>query len=83
MSTNESATFQDTDASFNGNVSVAVGLSQVEIWKFKTLELNLEQSTRDFRFAIFYNNLDTGEWFWDNNFREDYTLSKTDFATIE
>jgi hypothetical protein len=83
LSTNEWATFQDTDASFNGNVSVAVGLSQVEIWKFKTPELNLDQSTPNFRFAIFYNNLNTGEWFWDNNFGQDYTLAKTDFATIE
>ena len=63
--------------------SLAVGLSQVEIWKFKTPELNLDQSTPNFCFAIFYNNLDTGEWFWDNNFGPDYTLSKTDLATIE
>lgn len=83
LSANEWATFQDSDASFNGNVSVAVGLSQVEIWKFKTPELNLDQSTPTFRFAIFYNNLATGDWFWDNNFGQDYTLSKTDFASIE
>ena len=75
--------FQDTDASFSGNVSVAVGLSQVEIWKFKTPEFNLDQSSPNFRFAVFYNNLNTGQWFWDNNFGQDYTLSKTDFATIE
>jgi hypothetical protein len=44
---------------------------QVEMWKFKTPELNLDQSSADFSFAIFYNNPDTGEWFWDNNFGED------------
>jgi Carbohydrate/starch-binding module (family 21) len=83
LSANKWATFQDTDASFSGNVSVAVGLSQVEIWKFKTPELNLDQTAPNFRFAVFYNNLNIGEWFWDNNFDQDYTLSKTDFTTIE
>lgn len=83
LSSNEWVSFQDTDASFNGNVSVAVGLSQVENWKFKTPELNLDQSNPNLRFAVFYNNLQTGEWFWDNNFGQDYTLSKTDFASIE
>jgi hypothetical protein len=83
LSADGGATFHDTNASFNGNVPVAVGLSQVEIWKFKTPELNLDQSTANFQLAVFYNNLDTGEWFWDNNFDQDYTLSKTDLATIE
>jgi hypothetical protein len=83
LSANGWASFQDTDASFNGNVSVAEGLSQVEVWKFKTPELNLDESRPDFQFAVFYNNLDTGAWFWDNNFGQDYTLSKTDFATDE
>jgi len=32
---------------------------------------------------VFYNNLDSGEWFWANNFGQDYTLAKTDLATIE
>ncbi|HET7393002.1 MAG TPA: hypothetical protein VFK25_04390, partial [Candidatus Binatia bacterium] len=83
LSANGGASFHDTNASFSGNVSVAVGVSQVEIWKFKTPELNLDQSTANFKFAIFYNNPDSGEWFWDNNFGQDYTLSKTDLATIE
>ena len=83
LSTNEWTTFQDTDASFDNRVSVAAGVSQVEIWKFKTPELNLDQSTPNFRFAVFYNDLLTGEWFWDNNFYQDYTLSKTDLTNIE
>jgi hypothetical protein len=83
LSANGWASFQDTDASFNGNVPVAEGLSQVESWKFKTPELNLDESRPDFRLAVFYNNLDTGEWIWDNNFDQDYTLSKTDLAIDE
>ncbi len=83
LSANGWASFQDTNASFNGTVPVAEGLSQVEVWKFKTPELNLDDSGPDFRLAVFYNDLDTGEWFWDNNFGQDYTLSKTDLATDE
>jgi hypothetical protein len=33
------------NASFSGVVPVATGLSQVEVWKFKTPELNLDEST--------------------------------------
>jgi hypothetical protein len=83
LSSNGGTSFHDTNASLSGNVPVAVGLSEVEIWKFKTPELNLDQSTANFIFAIFYNNLNTGDWFWDNNFGQDYTLSKADLASIE
>ena len=83
LSANRWMSFQDTDASFQGNVAVAVGLSQVEVWKFKTPELNLDQSTPEFKFVVYYNNLDNGEWFWDNNFAQDYLLNKTDFMTVE
>ena len=83
LSTNGWTSFLDTNASFSDTVAVAVGLSQVEIWKFKTPELNLDGSRPDFKFAIFYTNLDTGEFFWDNNFNQDYTLSKADLAIDE
>ena len=82
LSANNWGTFQDTLATFSAPVSVAEGLSEVEVWKFTTPELNLDQSSPVFRFAIFYNNLDTGEFFWDNNFGQDYTLSKSDLSTV-
>jgi Carbohydrate/starch-binding module (family 21) len=75
--------FQDTNASFGGVISVATGLSEVEVWKFKTPELNLDESTPDFRFAVFYNKPITGEWFWDNNFGQDYKLSKVNLTSIQ
>jgi hypothetical protein len=75
--------FQDMNASFGGVVSLATGLSEVEIWKFKTQELNLDESTPDFRFAVFYINPITGESFWDNNFGQDYKLSKSDLSLVE
>jgi len=83
LSTDDWATSQDTLAAFSGTVPVAEGPSEVEIWTFKTPELNLDASIPAFRFAIFYNDLDSGEFFWDNNFGQDYTLSKADLATDE
>jgi len=82
LTANNWATFLDTDATFSGTVSVATGLPEVELWKFKTGEFNLDESTPNFRFAIYYHDLDSGAWFWDNNFGRDYTLSKTDLAMI-
>jgi Carbohydrate/starch-binding module (family 21) len=83
LSANNWATFQDTNSSFSGTVPVATGLSQVEVWKFKTPEFNLDESTPFFHFAVFCNNLDAGEWFWDNNFAQDYTLNKADLSADE
>jgi hypothetical protein len=57
-----------------------MGVSQVELWKFKTPVYNLNATTPYFKFAMFYHNLDTGQWFWDNNFNQDYTLSKANLA---
>ena len=83
LTANNWTTSHDTDASFSDTVPVATGLSEVEIWNFKTPEFNLDESTPNFRFAIYYNDLDTGELFWDNNFGRDYILSKVDSATVE
>jgi hypothetical protein len=77
------ATFHDTDASFGGPVPVPAGASRVEVWKFKTPELNLESGAPDFRFAVYFNDLQTGAWFWDNNFGRDYRLARTDGTTAE
>ncbi|MDD5463433.1 MAG: hypothetical protein PHG00_17775 [Methylococcales bacterium] len=74
---------EDTDASFSETVSVATGTSEVEIWSFRTPEFNLDESSLNFRFAIYYKDLDTGELFWNNNFGHDYVLSKVASATIE
>lgn len=52
-----------------------------EVWRFKTPELNLDNSSAEFRFAVFYRNVATGEIFWDNNFGQDYKVSKVDGST--
>ncbi|MCM0084414.1 CBM21 domain-containing protein [Geomonas sp. Red32] len=81
LTANDWGSFEDTFASFAETVPVAEGISEVEVWKFKSPELNLDESTPGFKFAIFYTDLDSGETFWDNNFGRDYTLSKADLST--
>jgi hypothetical protein len=46
-------------------------LGPVEQWNFSTPILN----SADYIFAAYYNNLETGEWFWDNNFGENYEIA--------
>jgi hypothetical protein len=83
LSADGGATFHDTEATFSSTVPVYLGFSAVELWKFKTPEVTLDESTPHFKFAVYYNNVDTGEWFWDNNFDRDYTLSKENLKTAE
>lgn len=83
LSTDDWRTFTDTNATFSSTHSVAEGASEVEVWKFKTPELTLNPSIPFFKFALFYQNVDTGELFWDNNFEQDYTLSKSNLSTDE
>ena len=59
------------------------GSNGAEVWKFKTPELNFNNASLDFAFAIYYNRLDTGEWFWDDNFSQNYKLSKMEGSTIQ
>jgi Carbohydrate/starch-binding module (family 21) len=76
--------WHDTHGSFAGQNtgdSVFVGAG-AEVWRFKTPELNLDSSSNEFRFAVFYRNVATGEVFWDNNFGQDYKVSKADGTMI-
>lgn len=84
LSADGGVNWQDTHGSFAGDHTgdgTFVGTG-AEVWRFKTPELNLDNSSPDFRFAVFYRNLATGEVFWDNNFGQDYKVSKVDGATI-
>ena len=76
-------TFEDTTATYVGFVPMYAFSSGVEIWKFRTPEYNLVANPPEFRFAIFYDDLDSGTSFWDNNFDRDYTLSKAEGAVVE
>jgi hypothetical protein len=52
------------------------------VWTFKTPELNLNPASDSFFFAVFHQDLASGEEFWDNNFNQNYQISKTDGTVI-
>lgn len=84
MSVDGGTNWSDTHGSYAGQNTVE-GISLgagAEVWKFKTPELNLDNSSPEFRFAVFYRNVATGQTFWDNNFGQDYKISKSDGAVI-
>ena len=77
------ASWNTVDGSFSGPVhAVASTVSGVEIWKFKTPQLNIDTSTPSYRFAVFFQRLDSGVTHWDNDFGQDYLLSKADGSTL-
>ena len=78
LSADNGHTFHDTHGFFAGSHAdngIFVGPG-AEVWQFKTPELNLDNSASEFRFAVFYRVQATGEVFWDNNFGQDYRISK-------
>jgi hypothetical protein len=84
LSTDNGVSWHDTHGFFSGShtsTGMFVGTG-AEVWRFKTPELNLDNSSSEFRLAAFYRNVATGEVFWDNNFGQDYKVSKAEGATI-
>ncbi len=53
-----------------------------EVWKFKTPEFNLNPASNAFFFAVFYRDLETSSEYWDNNFGQNYQVSKTDGSVL-
>ena len=83
---NHGVTWNDTAATYGGpfiSEYPAAPPGDAEQWNFKTSEFNLDNASAVFEFAVYYQRLDTGEWFWDNNFFQNYKLSKVAGSTIE
>jgi len=53
------------------------------VWTFKTPELNLNPASDKFLFAVFHHDLASGKEFWDNNFGQNYQISKANGDTME
>jgi hypothetical protein len=85
LSVDGGVSWQDRNATFSGfcTETNSIGGTGVELWKFKTPELNIDETSDEFRFAVFYRNLATGEVFWDNNFEQNYQVSKADGSTVQ
>lgn len=80
-------TWHNVDGSYVGPVrAVAADVDGVEIWRFRTPTLNYNAAADTFRFAVYYEigdeGPDQGTRYWDNNFGQDYFLSKIDGTTI-
>ena len=89
ISADNGITWQEIDAGYEYPVSegsyidVALGELEVELWKFKTPTYNYNPASDSFKFAVYCQNLETGAWYWDNNFGQDYQISKKNDSTIE
>jgi Carbohydrate/starch-binding module (family 21) len=53
-----------------------------EVWTFKTPEFNLNPASNEFFFAVFYRDLASSREFWDNNFGQNYQISKADGTVL-
>lgn len=77
-------TWHAVEASYHGPVkAVAANVSGVEIWKFQTPQYNIDTTSDVYRFAVFFEVPDWGMTYWDNNFGQDYFLSKADGAELK
>jgi hypothetical protein len=77
------ATWNNVDGAYLGAVgAVASNVSGVEVWKFKTPQLNIEPGSDNYRFAVFFEVTDWGVSYWDNNFGQDYFLPKAAGSTL-
>ena len=84
MSVDGGMNWSDVNGSFAGSLTSDgkfIGPA-AEVWRFKSPELNFNNASAEFRFAVFYRNLATGEVFWDNNFGQDYRISKANDSTL-
>lgn len=84
LSADGGATWRDTLAWFAGTRTdngLVVG-PHVEVWRFSTPQLSLNQAAPALRFAAFYRLGWSGPVFWDNNFEQDYRLDNTNDATL-
>jgi len=67
-------------ASYSGKIREdAVNFSGIEKWHFETgrLNINIAPSSAAYQFAVFYEDVNSGKTYWDNNFNQNYALSKT------
>ena len=73
LSPDGGASWVDVDARYVGVASEGsnVALGPVEQWDYTSPVFN----TGAYVLAAYYSNLETGEWYWDNNFGQDYRLS--------
>jgi Carbohydrate/starch-binding module (family 21) len=79
--------WQEIDAQYQGveteGAYNSIFNTPIEVWKFKTPAQDYPAEPAFFRLAVYYRNDDTGESYWDNNFGQDYKLTKSDGYSVE
>lgn len=70
-----------TSASYSHSLSTG-GSDNIEVWEFEHEYYGHPYST-DWQFAVYYHNLDSNEWHWDNNFELDYFVGKTTGDSVQ
>lgn len=87
FSADDGNSWEETNAIYQGveieGAYDSIFNTPVEVWKFKSSARNYPVEPGYFRLAVFYKNEETGEAYWDNNFGQDYKVSKVGGSTIE
>ncbi len=73
MATQFSSNWINVDARYvaAADEGSSVNLGQVERWDYSSPIIN---NPGGYQLAAYYQNLDTGEWYWDNNFGQNYIV---------
>jgi len=66
--------WQWVDGSYAYSMSTG-GANNIEVWEVQFNYYGHPYPT-DWEFAVFYHNLDSDIWYWDNNFEKNYSLGK-------
>ncbi len=70
-----------TQATYSHSLSTG-GSDNIEVWQFEHDYYGHPYST-NWQFAVYYQNLDSGDWYWDNNFEQDYFVGKTTGDSVQ
>jgi len=62
-------------ATYSYSLSTGGG-SNIEVWTFSH-KFYGHPNSHPWKFAVYYDNHDTGVWSWDNNFGQDYSIAKS------
>jgi len=83
ISVDGGATWSAVDGNLSGTTtSDGKFIGSGQVWTFKTPELNLNPASDKFIFAVFHHDFASGKDFWDNNFGQNYQISKDEGTTI-
>lgn len=82
MTADGGATWTTTQAQLAGLTSDGKSVAPAEVWSFKTPESGQNPASNRFVFAVFYRDLEAATEYWDNNFGQNYQISKTNGALL-